>query len=35
MARKITREEKLLALDELINKYPEKRFLQDIRKNYE
>jgi hypothetical protein len=32
---KITREEKLLALDELISKYPEKRFLQEIRKQYE
>jgi hypothetical protein len=35
MARKITREEKLLTLNRLIEKYPEKKFLLEIRKNYE
>lgn len=35
MARKITREEKRLTLDELIERYPHKKFLSEIRKNYE
>ncbi len=30
-----TREEKLATLDYLINKYPKKKFLEEIRENYE
>jgi len=35
MERKITREEKLATLDYLMKKYPEKKFLEGIKKTYE
>jgi hypothetical protein len=35
MSKEVTKEEKRKALDKLIEEYPEKKFLKELRKQYE